>query len=229
MIDKRWHEKAEEKWDNFSGNWGQRSEKMWKEGSRKTVLPFMQSFVSEGSTVLDIGCGDGEGSEMLRRSGYEVTGIDISSKMIEMAKERWSGIHFQQADLAELPFEDATFDSVMAINCLEWVASPLHGLNEIHRVVKPGGIMVAGILGPAAGPRSNSYPRLEGEDIVCNTMMPWEFERLAGTHGWTVEGMSSVPKEGAPENLSTPMLEQAVSFMTLFALRKTNGDVSEQG
>ncbi|SIS57315.1 class I SAM-dependent methyltransferase [Salimicrobium flavidum] len=228
MIDKKWHEKAEEKWDQFSGNWGERSEKMWKEGSRKKVIPFFQSFVPEKSSVLDIGCGDGEGSEMLHNKGYDVTGVDLSSKMIEMAKQRREGIQFLQADLAALPFDEAEFDGVMVINCLEWVASPLQGIEEIKRVVKPGGVMIAGILGPVAGPRTNSYPRLEGEEVVCNTMMPWEFERLAQNHGWIVEGRSSVPKEGAPEDLANPMFEQAVSFMTLFALRKKDGSAPER-
>ena len=228
MNHKKWHEQAESKWDRFSDNWNARSEQMWKDGSRKKVLPFFQSFLESGAGVLDLGCGDGQGSEMLQDAGYRVTGVDLSSKMIEIANKRSTAATFLQEDVTALSFENEAFDGVMAINCLEWVASPLEAINEINRVVKPGGVFVAGILGPVAGPRTNSYPRLEGEEVVCNTMMPWEFERLAETHGWTTIGMSSVPKEGAPEDVEHPLMQQAVSFMTLFALEKKNADVPEQ-
>ena len=40
------------------------------------------------------------------------------------------------------------------------------------------------MLGPTAGPRKQSFPRLYGKLVICNTMMPWEFERLALENGW---------------------------------------------
>ncbi|WP_347861611.1 class I SAM-dependent methyltransferase [Salimicrobium sp. PL1-032A] len=228
MDRKKWHEQAEEKWDDFSEDWRGRSKQMWKDGSRKKVLPFLQSFLGTGAEVLDLGCGDGQGSEMLQEEGYRVTGVDLSSKMIDIAAGRSTEATFLQADVTALPFEEESFDGVMAINCLEWVASPLEAIREIHRVAKPGAIFVAGILGPVAGPRTNSYARLEGEEVVCNTMMPWEFRRLAERHGFKTTGMASVPKEGAPDKVEHPLMEQAVSFMTLFALEKQNVDAPGQ-
>lgn len=220
-----WHEEAKKQWDERAEFWNQASEEMWERGSRKTILPFFTSYVPKGSEVVDLGCGDGYGAWKLSQLKYRVIGVDLSQEMIEKAKKRGEGesLQFVQGDLTNLPFADETFSGAMAINSLEWTEEPLKALNEMKRVLKSGYYLCVGLLGPTAAPRINSYQRLYGKPVICNTMMPWEFERLAQENGWDLVDGQGVYKKGVHEPLLaslSPELKQALTFMWLFMLRK---------
>jgi ubiquinone/menaquinone biosynthesis C-methylase UbiE len=220
-----WHEEAQKQWDERAEFWNQNSEEMWERGSRKTIIPFFAKHVPKGSKVADLGCGDGYGAWKLGQSGYRVVGVDLSPEMIEKAKARGEREHvaFIQGDLTSLPFADETFQGAMAINSLEWTEDPLKALNEMRRVVKKGHFLCVGLLGPTAGPRANSYPRLYGKPVICNTMMPWEFGQLAQENGWDLIDGQGVYKNGVDESLLAgwPLeLKQALTFMWLFMLKK---------
>lgn len=225
MGDFRWERQAEAAWDGRAEFWHSRSETMWERGSRKDIIPFVEKHLEGESHVLDIGCGDGYGTLKLHAAGFRASGMDLSGEMISLAKERaaQTGISFLQGDVSDLTFEDASLDAVMAINVLEWTASPLDALGELSRVVKEGGLICAGILGPTAGPRANSFPRLHGKPAICNTMMPWEFGQLAGEQQLAYIDGFGVYKEGVKQQhyQGLPLeLQQALTFMWVFMLRK---------
>ncbi|MGH9844274.1 MAG: class I SAM-dependent methyltransferase [Blastocatellia bacterium] len=72
-------------------------------------------FVS--GSVLDLGCGTGIQTEWLARYGSQVTGIDISDQLLKMAAEKcasYGTVKLAEADAANLPFPDASFDSVVS-------------------------------------------------------------------------------------------------------------------
>ncbi|MGM8216048.1 class I SAM-dependent methyltransferase [Bacillaceae bacterium W0354] len=222
-----WHEEAKKQWDERASSWNANSEEMWENGSRKTIIPFFERHVPKGSTVLDIGCGDGYGSYKLWRIGYHVTGVDISDEMIALCRERktieMDQLAFLQADMLNLPFKNESFDSVMAINSLEWAEVPAEAIKHIISKVKPGGYLCVGVLGPTAMPRVNSYKRLYGESVIMNTMMPWEFEQLAEEHGLKIIDSEGVFKRGVTNShLGSLSLElrQSLSFMWLYLLQK---------
>ncbi|TRY20767.1 SAM-dependent methyltransferase, partial [Geobacillus sp. LEMMJ02] len=111
----------------------------------------------------------------------------------------------------------------MIINCFEWTERPFAALEEVRRVLKTNAYVCVGILGPTAAPRVNSYRRLYNEAVICNTMMPWEFEQLAKENGFTLVGQEGVYKRGVDESFIKQLpteLKQAVSFLWLFMLRK---------
>ncbi|MFD1019241.1 class I SAM-dependent methyltransferase [Thalassobacillus hwangdonensis] len=221
----QWHREAERKWDERADFWNQKSKAMWDEGSRKTIIPFLEKHVANGSSVADIGCGDGYGSYKLYKDGYHVTGVDISTEMVELAKKRLENesMTFIQGDFVDLPFEAESFDAVMAINCIEWTEVPVQALNEVKRVLKPGGKLCIGILGPTAMPRTNSYRRVFGEEVICNTMMPWEFASMAEETGWRiVDGHGVYKREVTEQHLEDlpEELKQALTFMWVFILEK---------
>jgi ubiquinone/menaquinone biosynthesis C-methylase UbiE len=222
-----WVSEAERQWNERSKFWNKNSREMWEVGSRKAILPFFLKYVKTAAKVCDFGCGDGYGSYKLTQSGYYVVGIDLSEEMIERARtQRVSEyLQFVKGDISKLELEDSSFDAVMAINSLEWTESPLAVLKEMRRVVKPNGYACVGILGPTAMPRANSYRRLYGEPVICNTMMPWEFEQLAKENGWEKLDDLPVYKRGADElklhNLSND-LKQALSFMWVFMFKRTS-------
>ena len=225
-----WSAEAEKLWDENSESWNAKSAAMWEEGSRKDIISFFEKHIKKGSAVCDLGCGDGYGSYKLALAGYKVIGIDVSEEMIHKAEKlnEKTGAVFKKEDISDLTLEENALDAVLAINSLEWTESPLDVLKEIRRTVKPGGRACIGILGPTAAPRANSYRRLYKEKVICNTMMPWEFERLAKENGWSKIDELGVYKK-ASDQLSkgslTDELKQSLSFMWIFMLenRKKEG------
>ncbi|MDQ0272034.1 class I SAM-dependent methyltransferase [Cytobacillus purgationiresistens] len=220
-----WAKESEKQWGERADGWNSRSEEMWESGSRKDIAPFFIKHLNDGSKVCDLGCGDGYGSLKLASSGFEVTGIDVAEVMVQKARtvNKGQSATFIKGDIASLPFQDEDFDGILAINSLEWTEKPLLVLEEIKRVLKPGGLACVGILGPTSGPRQNSFPRLYGEEVICNTIMPWEFEALALQMDFNKVDELGVYKKAA-EQLSKGALpielKQALSFMWVFLLRK---------
>ncbi len=89
----------------------------------------------QGERVLDIGCGGGYYLEFMNRLGLDVTGIDASPYMINLAGERLGNRCSLNRGLAEdLPYEDNEFDLVVLINTLEFLDDPLEALREAGRV-----------------------------------------------------------------------------------------------
>ncbi|SEQ76216.1 Methyltransferase domain-containing protein [Virgibacillus subterraneus] len=220
-----WQKEAEVQWDNRAAFWNERSTNMWDNGSRKDIVPFIKKHLDEGSTIIDIGCGDGYGSYKLHKLGYNVVGMDLSTEMIARAKQRLNKeeIKFMQGDAGELSFNANSCEGIMAINVLEWTEFPEKAVREFHRVLKKDGLLCVGILGPTAGPRTNSYPRLQGEKAICNTMMPWEFQKLASENNLQYVDGFGVFKEEVKEHHYKDLtleLKQALTFLWVFMLRK---------
>ena len=99
-----------------------------------------------GKRALDIGTGTGQFAFYLARQGYEVTGIDLSEKMIEWAKkgadESDLNIHFRTGDAEHLDFENDRFDIVVSRNLLWTLPNPEQAIHEWHRVLKPEGRII---------------------------------------------------------------------------------------
>ena len=94
--------------------------------------------------ILDIGCGDGNFSILLKEASNakEVCGIEISEKGVESAKR--SGVKAFQLDIDEgdFPFEDNYFDAIFAGEVIEHLFDPDHLLDEIYRILRGGGLCV---------------------------------------------------------------------------------------
>lgn len=93
-----------------------------------------------GARVLDVGCGVGQVVARLTEAGYEAYGVDVSEPNIERARKFCP--HCQLYDGRKLPFSDAFFASVGALNVLEHVDEPEAFIKELVRVVGAGGRIV---------------------------------------------------------------------------------------
>lgn len=104
--------------------------------------------VKAGEDVLDIGCGPGfYVAEVLDAVGPtgSVVGIDASASMLAIARHRCEGydnVRFEEADATGLPLEVGTVDAALAVQVLEYVPDVPRALNEMHRVLRPGGRVV---------------------------------------------------------------------------------------
>lgn len=116
---------------------------------RKLILDLIGDL--NGQTILDIGCGDGELAVELWRRGAKVTGIDVSARMIEAARERarrhGANITFMVAPAQDLPFAPSAFDVVVAVTVLCFVEDAAPVLREAVRLLRAGGRLVIGELG----------------------------------------------------------------------------------
>lgn len=103
-----------------------------------------------GRDVLDAGCGSGALSAALLERGATVTGVDSSAGMLDLARRRLGeDVALRRADLSEvLPFEDDTFDDVIASLVLHYLEDWAPALSEIHRVLRPGGRLLVSVDHP---------------------------------------------------------------------------------
>jgi SAM-dependent methyltransferase len=121
-----------------------------------THASFLLPYLRSGLRVLDCGCGPGTitaGLAELVNPG-QVTGIDLAESQIALAKEHAAAHHianvdFQPSSIYDLTFDDDTFDVVFAHAVFEHLADPGKAMRELHRVLKPNGVL--GLCSPDWG------------------------------------------------------------------------------
>jgi ubiquinone/menaquinone biosynthesis C-methylase UbiE len=96
-------------------------------------------------SALEVAPGPGYFAIELARSGdFRVTGIDISSSFVEIARTNatQAGVHvnFQLGNAANMPFDENSFDFLLCRAAFKNFTQPLQALQEMHRVLKPGGV-----------------------------------------------------------------------------------------
>lgn len=114
-------------------------------GRHKLDLLLTESLqgLPNGSRVLDVGCGTGEHVAMCRNQGFDLTGIEPSANMRAIALARNPNVPIVDGSILELPFDDESFDFVLAIEVLRYLhrSDIERAYCEMLRVLKPNGIM----------------------------------------------------------------------------------------
>ncbi len=102
-------------------------------------------YVFSGEKVLDWGCGNGRFYELFQDYSVDYYGVDISEKMIEIAKTQYPKAKFQVVDPLSLPFPNNFFDKVFSFAVFHHIPSEefrLQFLKEAKRILKPGGLLI---------------------------------------------------------------------------------------
>jgi SAM-dependent methyltransferase len=119
-------------------------------------------------TILDVGCGPGMYASACSERGFAYRGLDLSEEMIDEACYRHGhlpDVSFVCGDARHLPYPSRSFDALLCLGILEYTAPQEQGecLNEITRVVRPGGLVVFSLLN-AESPHwvwlGHVYPRI---------------------------------------------------------------------
>lgn len=99
--------------------------------------------------IYEIGCGTGHWTEFFVEKGFSVTGMDISEKMLAVAKsKKMKNTHFELGNVLKLNKENESIENVVAITSLEFTGNQQKAFDEIYRVLKPGGYFIcAGLNG----------------------------------------------------------------------------------
>jgi SAM-dependent methyltransferase len=135
-----------------------------------------------GRRILDAGCGSGPLTAALRDRGAVMTGIDASTGMLELARQRLGAeADLRVADLASpLPFTDGAFDDVVASLVLHYLQDWGPTLTELRRVLTPGGRLLVSVDHPFV---AYGMQRLAGRS-------PNYFETYNWTFAWTMGGQT---------------------------------------
>lgn len=136
-------------YDDFAAQW-------WSDEIRwvrtlKNMVPgrlkwFDQKIDWQGKTVLDLGCAGGFMAEALAQRGAEVTGIDPAAEAIEAARQHAAqgglDIRYDVGVAEDMPYANGAFDAVICVDVLEHVQDLGQALQEVSRVLKPGGLFL---------------------------------------------------------------------------------------
>ncbi|CAK7066555.1 class I SAM-dependent methyltransferase [Tissierella sp.] len=111
---------------------------------RGRMYDFLYSIKGEGKKLLDFGPGDGWPSLIVAPYAKEVIGVDSSEKRISVCKDNAKSLGITNAEFIfynsedRLPFEDNTFDGIMAASSIEQTPNPKKTIGELYRILKPG-------------------------------------------------------------------------------------------
>ena len=113
---------------------------------RESIETFLNNLPAS-TRILDLGCGSGRDAKIFSEKGHKVIGVDLSSRLLEIARETAPLANFQQMDMRNLGFSNKYFGGVWS------VASILHlpradipqCLNECYRILKTNGVIYLGV------------------------------------------------------------------------------------
>jgi len=116
----------------------------------ETRLAFELFSPEEGMNILDAGCGTGNFSIKLAERGARVTGVDLSTEMMAVAKEKANRknieIEFLEMNIYDLAFPDNYFDGVFSMAVFETLTESQRAFHELMRVLKPGKFLMIGTI-----------------------------------------------------------------------------------
>ncbi len=132
---------------------------------------FFLPYLRAGMNLLDCGCGPGTITVGLAQtvSPGNVAGIDLEESQLELARENaaklgLTNVKFESGSGYELPYQDNLFDAVFSHAMLEHIHDPLAVVKQIHRVLKPGGLigircvdLAATLIAPAGPTLERAY------------------------------------------------------------------------
>ena len=113
--------------------------------THKTLIQKTVRLFTSRDEVLECACGTGMLSAPVAGVCKHLTATDFSENMLKRARKNCRGsnnISFMQADIINLPFDDSSFDKVMAANVIHLLDEPMKALGELRRVCKNGGQLI---------------------------------------------------------------------------------------
>lgn len=177
--------KPEDFWNKASKNYDKTEERF--EYIHKKARENTKKHLKNSHIVMDYGCGTGTASCEISSLVKEIQGIDISSEMIRIAKEKAvvskiENVIFEKADLFEDKFQDVSFDVILAFNMLHTVPNPQDIVHRINDLLKPDGLFIS--ITPCLGQKMSFLVNLQIQlvRILCKFgVIPIPIRRIKST------------------------------------------------
>jgi SAM-dependent methyltransferase len=113
-------------------------------------VEFLKKALKPNGVVLDLACGTGRHLIPLSKKGYDVVGLDISLKLLKIAKLRWRGAALVQADMRFLPFKPEAFAAAVSMDTsfgyLPSLEDDLQSLRELQASLSRGGVLIVDVF-----------------------------------------------------------------------------------
>ena len=140
------HGKSEKFWDRIAKyfDWVEKKD----EPINLQIIEKTKKLINSSDTVLDFGCGSGTAAIAIASSVKKINGIDISSKMIELAKAKAEenkvrNIDFEQATIFDDKFKTESFDVILCFYVLHLLKDTPRVMQRINDLLKPGGLIIS--------------------------------------------------------------------------------------
>jgi len=169
----------------------------------KSQLRLIQKY-SSGTSLLDIGCAQGFFLFSASKAGYITKGIEISQDAAAYARREF-GLDVEAKPFEELRFAENHFDVVTLWQVLEHVPYPLTILEEVHRILKPGGLLVV------------STPNIEGMPAKILRKRWWDIKRLH-LNQFTTKTLTDILQNAGFKNMSSVSYRGFVSLSILLTM-----------
>jgi len=172
-------------WDSIADDWVAHAD--LNDYRNFFLMPRTLEMLGEvrGRRILDLGCGEGGYARELARRGAQVTAIDGSPRLIEIAQQRTQNarlpvLHIcaNASALSESGIEPASFDVVLAAMSLMDVEDYPGAIREVHRTLRPGGELMMSITHPCFSAPLSEWARAEKHELR-HFMVDRYFERMA--------------------------------------------------
>jgi 2-polyprenyl-3-methyl-5-hydroxy-6-metoxy-1,4-benzoquinol methylase len=162
----------------------------WELGRPRPILvEFVEKGLIKKGKALDICCGAGTNTVYLAEKGFEVTGVDISSKAIEYAKKKAEQadvkIDFRVQNFLGLSFGDGKFDFVFDMGCFHHVEieDRTKFIKGVHRVLKNGGVYLLTCFSYKNGPAWNHFTKKQIIDLFSDYFEIDEIRHISSIEG----------------------------------------------
>jgi SAM-dependent methyltransferase len=139
-----------ELWEREAQNWAAWARTPGHDSYWRYSPLFFELVPPPGRRTLDLCCGEGRLARDLAARGHRVVGLDASPTLLELAREADPGGEYVLGDATALPFEDASFDVVVAYNALMDVEDMAGAVAEAARVLAPEGRLCISLVHPLA-------------------------------------------------------------------------------
>ena len=138
--------------------------------------------------LLEVGCGEGRGIDLLLPSVASFTAIDKIESAVVQLRDKFPQGKFINGHLPPLPFSDAMFDSIVSFQVIEHIENDVLFLKEIHRVLKQGGVALITTPNRLQSLSRNPWHVREytSEELIAETEIPTT--PLARDPGWEKAG-----------------------------------------
>jgi ubiquinone/menaquinone biosynthesis C-methylase UbiE len=165
----------------------------------KKLARQLSSQIKAGDRVLEIAPGPGYlAIELAKVTRCRMIGLDISSTFVRIANENAEkagvDVCFEQGDAADMPYPANAFNLIVCRAAFKNFARPLVALNEMHRVLKPGGTALIIDLRKDFSPQAvREYT--EGKGLINGAIIKWTFNTMLKKRAYTQEGITKLASQ----------------------------------